>query len=236
MKENILAQVIELNGMSMPQLVERWKALFASQPPVRNRAHMVTRLAYRIQELAYGGLPEETTTQLREIAEGHEQASNRGRKNGPVAGTRLDAGMERGTARGYRHARRVRVPWPALQVPERHRQGDHRHPLERAAVLRDPQAGGGRLMQKTVSAPSPLCRLYPQVHRRGSGQRFQFAGRPTRGGRSLRRQPAERGMGAAADRYDDGGFSGGSLERPALQRLMRDVEAGRDRLHCRLQG
>jgi DNA invertase Pin-like site-specific DNA recombinase len=29
------------------------------------------------------------------------------------------------------------------------------------------------------------------------------------------------------DRYDDGGFSGGSLERPALQRLLRDVESGR---------
>jgi DNA invertase Pin-like site-specific DNA recombinase len=29
------------------------------------------------------------------------------------------------------------------------------------------------------------------------------------------------------DRYDDGGFSGGTLERPALKRLMADVEAGR---------
>nr|WP_309082842.1 recombinase family protein [Chelativorans sp.] len=28
------------------------------------------------------------------------------------------------------------------------------------------------------------------------------------------------------DRYDDGGFSGASLERPALKRLLRDVEAG----------
>ena len=28
------------------------------------------------------------------------------------------------------------------------------------------------------------------------------------------------------DRYDDGGVSGGTLERPALQRLMRDVEHG----------
>jgi DNA invertase Pin-like site-specific DNA recombinase len=28
------------------------------------------------------------------------------------------------------------------------------------------------------------------------------------------------------DRYDDGGVSGGTLERPALKRLLTDVEAG----------
>jgi site-specific DNA recombinase len=27
--------------------------------------------------------------------------------------------------------------------------------------------------------------------------------------------------------YDDGGYSGGSLTRPALQRLLADIEAGR---------
>ena len=31
----------------------------------------------------------------------------------------------------------------------------------------------------------------------------------------------------STDRYDDGGFSGGTLERPALQRLLADIEAGR---------
>jgi len=30
-----------------------------------------------------------------------------------------------------------------------------------------------------------------------------------------------------ADRYDDGGFSGGSMERPALDRLLRDIDDGK---------
>ena len=29
------------------------------------------------------------------------------------------------------------------------------------------------------------------------------------------------------DRYDDGGFSGGTIERPALKRLLADIEAGK---------
>jgi len=29
------------------------------------------------------------------------------------------------------------------------------------------------------------------------------------------------------DRYDDGGFTGGNMERPALDRLLRDIEAGK---------
>ena len=28
------------------------------------------------------------------------------------------------------------------------------------------------------------------------------------------------------DRYDDGGFTGGNMERPALKRLFADIEAG----------
>jgi site-specific DNA recombinase len=34
------------------------------------------------------------------------------------------------------------------------------------------------------------------------------------------------GWSASPDHYDDGGISGGTLERPALKRLLRDVEAG----------
>ena len=32
---------------------------------------------------------------------------------------------------------------------------------------------------------------------------------------------------AIDDSYDDGGYSGGNLDRPALKRLLADIEAGR---------
>ena len=38
---------------------------------------------------------------------------------------------------------------------------------------------------------------------------------------------AHEGWRLARDRYDDGGFSGGSMERPALQKLLIDVQARR---------
>jgi site-specific DNA recombinase len=35
------------------------------------------------------------------------------------------------------------------------------------------------------------------------------------------------GWTALADMYDDGGLSGGMMERPALQRLLSDIKAGK---------
>ncbi len=44
-----------------------------------------------------------------------------------------------------------------------------------------------------------------------------------------RTSPARRQRGGSAfpDRYDDGGFTGGNMDRPAVARLMADIEAGR---------
>src|SRR6202521_6395127 len=36
------------------------------------------------------------------------------------------------------------------------------------------------------------------------------------------------GWTLVVNQYNDGGFSGGSLDRPALQKLLEDVEARRD--------
>jgi len=44
---------------------------------------------------------------------------------------------------------------------------------------------------------------------------------------------ASQGWTLEPTRYDDGGFSGGTIERPAFRRLLADVEAGRiDAIVC----
>ena len=53
-----------------------------------------------------------------------------------------------------------------------------------------------------------------------------FMERTGRGGNAM---PAHAGLAgrAFAVRYDDGGVSGGTLERPALKRLLKDIAEGR---------
>lgn len=49
--------VASLNDMSVKELKELWLRYFNSEPVWKTKRFYVPRLAYRMQELAYGGLP-----------------------------------------------------------------------------------------------------------------------------------------------------------------------------------
>ncbi|MGJ4927504.1 DUF2924 domain-containing protein [Bradyrhizobium sp. HKCCYLRH3095] len=94
MKDNVLARIAALKTMAAPQLKQQWRELFEAEPPPYNRRFLESRLAYRIQELAYGGLKQETVERLRALAKqydgGKPSAKSKFRNDRlPVAGTRL---------------------------------------------------------------------------------------------------------------------------------------------------
>jgi hypothetical protein len=66
---NILAQIAEIQALDLAGLRERWKLFYGTEAPAYSREHLVRRLAYRVQELAHGGLNEATRVKLRAVAE-----------------------------------------------------------------------------------------------------------------------------------------------------------------------
>ncbi len=89
----IPARLAALKTTPTPDLKQQWRDLFDSEPPPFNRRYLESRLAYRIQELTYGGLRPETVRRLEALGEqldGGDRKKSRIRADTmPIAGTRL---------------------------------------------------------------------------------------------------------------------------------------------------
>jgi hypothetical protein len=92
-KETVLAQLTALKAAPAAALKARWRELFDTDPPAYNRRFLESRLAYRIQELAYGGLSRETLERLTAMSQQYANLDPVERKTKPslrpIAGTKL---------------------------------------------------------------------------------------------------------------------------------------------------
>jgi hypothetical protein len=93
MTENIPARLAALKTTSLHDLKAQWRELYGFEPPGYNRRYLESRLAYRIQELAYGGLKPETIRRLEALGEQFADRNITRRRIRhdamPIAGTRL---------------------------------------------------------------------------------------------------------------------------------------------------
>jgi hypothetical protein len=89
----VLPRLAALQTATTAELKQQWRELFGKEPPAFNRAYLQSRLAYRIQELAYGGLKPETRARLEALGEqldGGNVVLRRIRADSrPLPGTRL---------------------------------------------------------------------------------------------------------------------------------------------------
>ncbi len=91
MQKTVLKQIDELNRMSMAQLRKRWADLMGTDPGRLGRQYLMRRLAYRVQELAYGGLSPQARKQLEAVADGRARSAkpSASRATDLATGTRL---------------------------------------------------------------------------------------------------------------------------------------------------
>nr|CRH06177.1 conserved protein of unknown function [Candidatus Magnetococcus massalia] len=92
--ESVLRQVTALPDMTMSDLKAMWRDLFNQEPQHHGKHYLVRKLAYRIQELAFGGINKSTKKRLDELS-GDKKPSNKvslqpkRKENGLSPGTKL---------------------------------------------------------------------------------------------------------------------------------------------------
>jgi hypothetical protein len=91
--EPILARLAALKAMSVNELKTEWQAMFDAPAPNNSRTFLESRLAYRIQELTYGGPDKQTRRLLDLLADEVEGTLTRKSQiadpRNPVVGTKL---------------------------------------------------------------------------------------------------------------------------------------------------
>jgi len=90
MSDTLLGQIAGLKAKSTAELHDLWRELFDREPPVLGRRYLEDRLAFRVQELRFGGLSDRARRRLDALADQLEPKAARRRDPGrPIAGTRL---------------------------------------------------------------------------------------------------------------------------------------------------
>src|SRR5215831_15868745 len=83
---------------------------------------------------------------------------------------------------------------------------------------------------KKAAAMLPLvrCAIYTRKStEEGLEQEFNSLDAQRESAEAFLRSQTHEGWTCLPQRYDDGGFTGGNMERPALQRLLADIAAGK---------
>ena len=205
MTDPIPARLAALKTMPLPDLKAEWRTLFGTEPPGYNRRFLESRLAYRIQELAYGGLKPETVRRLEALGEQFADRNVTRRRIRhdamPIAGTRLLRewqGVEHTVTvltDGYEWQGR---PYRSLSAIARAITGTRWNGLrllraeEASGVWHEPRSRGPYDTADFAARSTPGSRP-----RRGSTG-VQQPGRPARSRRGVHRQPAVRGLGLSA--------------------------------------
>jgi DNA invertase Pin-like site-specific DNA recombinase len=223
-REALDVEIEQLRDLDVEQLRNRWHTVFDRRPPPQLSRHLLFRtLAYRLQADRWGDLDSERR-RLLDRSGSPEQAGR-----SAVELSRRTSAIRPGTLL----TRMQQVPvladgfaWQDLPEPVAGRLRDHRHPLERTAVLRAPRPaseGGGAMTMKSVR-----CAIYTRVStEQGLEQDFNSLDAQHEASQAYVRSQAHAGWTLLRAKYDDGGFSGGNTDRPALQRLLHDVRAGK---------
>ncbi|UXX40518.1 MULTISPECIES: DUF2924 domain-containing protein [unclassified Wolbachia] len=94
MEKEIEKKVMNLEKKTLEELRRMWKKVFGEEAPKHSKKYLIPRLAYRMQEKAYGEMSRKGRKRLEYLADRLEKGKRISSDKLPVAGTELI--LERG--------------------------------------------------------------------------------------------------------------------------------------------
>ena len=100
----VIKQITNLPNLNKTELENMWQRFFDYPPEVNSRQYIISKLAYRIQELAYGSVNSETEKKIKAYAEvietqenkrakiksnSMENSTKKSKKYSPMVGTKI---------------------------------------------------------------------------------------------------------------------------------------------------
>ena len=78
MKENIINQIMTLKNQPLEKLKAKYEELFnGEKPPSSNKPFLWRKIAYRLQEIEYGGIPIDTQNRVTELINQYDPVNNK---------------------------------------------------------------------------------------------------------------------------------------------------------------
>ncbi len=109
---------------------------------------------------------------------------------------------------------------------------DHRRPLKQTTLLRAAASGSGRSAHKAGKRQArggpggPLRHHTRKSTEHGLDLEFNSLDAQREACEAYIKSQASEGWQVIPDQYNDPAYSGGNMDRPALQRILKDIEAG----------
>ena len=86
MRDTVLSKVLALQRLSLAELRKQYVQLFPDEKVVpANKSYLQRRMAYRLQELAYGGLTAEAQANLQGLIQQHDPINHKPNRSEPAS-------------------------------------------------------------------------------------------------------------------------------------------------------
>ena len=227
-REALQSEIASLSKLGTDEIRERWKAMFGKAPSRGiSRSFLTRAIAYRLQEKAFGGLKPSTRRLLEEFtddrADGSAVAAAPSRivQRGAVL-VREWCGISHQVSvleKGFRF--RASVTSRSRKSRARLQELDGRG-LGSSASSAEPRR------RPMASSPIRRCAIYTRKSsEEGLEQDFNSLHAQREACEAFVKSQVGEGWRLIKTAYDDGGLSGATMQRPALQRLLEDIRRRR---------